>query len=73
MCVDAQDRDRVEDQVDDAVMELNRELPTGARIQRVVWEDLVLTEEDGFLTRNRKINRSAVREHFVGALGLAHR
>jgi hypothetical protein len=39
----------------------------------VVWQDLVLTEEDGFLTRNRKINRSAVRERFVGALGLAHR
>lgn len=73
MFVDAEDRARVEDQVDDAVSTLNGQLPTGARIQRVVWQDLVLTEEDGFLTRNRKINRSAVREHFVGALGLAHR
>ena len=73
MFVDAQDRARVEDEVDAAVATLNGQLPTGARIQRVVWQDLVLTEEDGFLTRNRKINRSAVRERFVGALGLAHR
>ncbi|HEU5148936.1 MAG TPA: AMP-binding protein [Iamia sp.] len=72
MCVGAGDRGRIEAAVDEAVAGLNAQLPTAARIQRVVWEDLELTEEGGFLTRNRKINRSAVRAHFAGALGLAH-
>jgi long-subunit acyl-CoA synthetase (AMP-forming) len=50
------------------VDELNRTLPPASRVARVIFTDRPFTRENGFLTRNLKIDRNAIYREFRDAL-----